>query len=90
MQRAAQREEQPRKEEEVKPDENFFPSSTIIRKWYATNLFNCLFVLIYGCFTTLVIYDPFFLSTSLMKQTVPNFNALFFGLCVFGFLCFYL
>lgn len=32
MQRAAQREEQPRKEEEVKPDENFFPSSTIIRK----------------------------------------------------------
>ncbi|KAG6570693.1 hypothetical protein SDJN02_27334, partial [Cucurbita argyrosperma subsp. argyrosperma] len=32
MQRAGQREEQPKKEEEVKPDENFFPSSTIIRK----------------------------------------------------------
>lgn len=33
MQRAAQKEEQPKKEEEVKRDENFFPSSTIIRKW---------------------------------------------------------
>ncbi|XP_038900477.1 uncharacterized protein LOC120087689 [Benincasa hispida] len=32
MQRAVQREEQPKKEEEVKPDENFFPSSTKIRK----------------------------------------------------------
>ncbi|XP_023512014.1 uncharacterized protein LOC111776852 isoform X3 [Cucurbita pepo subsp. pepo] len=32
MQRAGQREEQPKKEEEVKTDENFFPSSTIIRK----------------------------------------------------------
>ncbi|KAL4014242.1 hypothetical protein IC575_026439 [Cucumis melo] len=33
MQRATQREEQPKKEEEVKkPDENFFPSGTKIRK----------------------------------------------------------
>ncbi|XP_022943951.1 uncharacterized protein LOC111448524 isoform X1 [Cucurbita moschata] len=32
MQRAGQREDQPKREEEVKPDENFFPSSTIIRK----------------------------------------------------------
>ncbi|XP_022148303.1 uncharacterized protein LOC111016990 [Momordica charantia] len=32
MQRAAQREEQPNKEEEVKPDESFFPSSSIIKK----------------------------------------------------------
>ncbi|KAK6926993.1 hypothetical protein RJ641_008712 [Dillenia turbinata] len=34
MQRAAQKEEKPKKEDEVKPDGNFFNSAQVRKKWY--------------------------------------------------------
>ena len=37
MQRANQKEEKSKKEEEVKPDDTFFSPNTIKRKWYMSS-----------------------------------------------------